>query len=73
MKLRFAVMAFLSLAIFSPVIGGSNPHNVFTIETKDDVSSHTFLENGKYFFVRADDILHFFDGENGKQIWTVKI
>lgn len=57
----------------SDAIAGKNPHNVFTIETKDDVSSHYFLEDGKYFFVRADDILYFFDGENGKEIWKAKV
>ncbi len=62
-----------SLGVQSSAIAGKNPHKVFTIETKDDVSSHYFLEDGKYFFVRADDILYFFNGESGKEIWKSKV
>ncbi|MEO8168950.1 MAG: PQQ-binding-like beta-propeller repeat protein, partial [bacterium] len=61
------------ISSFSSAAAGSNPHNIFTIETKNDVSSHNFIDGGKYFFVRADDVLHFFDGENGKQIWSVEV
>ncbi len=73
MKLvRIAAVA-LFLTVQNSGVAGKNPHNVFTIETKDDVSSHYFLEDGKYFFVRADDILYFFDGENGKEIWKAQV
>ena len=69
---RPVVIALLLIAQ-NMVFAGKNPHNVFTIETKDDVSSHYFLEDGKYFFVRADDILYFFNGESVKEIWNSKL
>jgi outer membrane protein assembly factor BamB len=67
------LLSFAMLALDTTMYAGKNPHNVFTIETKDDVSSHYFLEDGKYFFVRAEDILYFFDGENGKEIWKATV
>jgi outer membrane protein assembly factor BamB len=68
---KFVLGAFL--AVFAVAFAGKNPHNIFTIETKDDVSSHYFLQDGKYFFVRADEILYFFDGENGREIWKATV
>lgn len=52
---------------------GGNPHNVWTLETKEEVSAKYFLQDGKYFFLRADDYLHMFDGENGREIWKSQI
>jgi hypothetical protein len=67
------LLSFATVALDTTTYAGKNPHNVFTIETKDDISSHHFLEDGKYFFVHADDILYFFDGENGKEIWKATV
>ena len=62
-----------TLILHGDALAGKNPHNVWTLETKQDVESKYFLEDGKYFFVRAEDWLHFFDGENGKEIWRVRV
>lgn len=70
------VMLLVVAAMFaatSTAFAGKNPHNVFTFETKENVESKYFLEDGKYFFVRAEDWLHFFDGEQGKEIWRVRV
>ncbi len=68
-----------SIAIIFAVIIGftglarSDGHKVWELETKGDVESKYFLQNGKYFFVRAEEYLHCFDGENGKEIWKTEI
>jgi outer membrane protein assembly factor BamB len=46
---------------------------VWTMEAKDDIQAKFFIEDGKYFIVRAAEYLHFFDGENGKEIWNTEI
>ena len=65
----------LALVLAMPTDGtaGNNPHNVWTPETKEDVETKYFLEDGKYLFVRAEDWLHFFDGDNGKELWKVRV
>lgn len=68
-----ALLLFSILSISSLTFGGKNPHNVWTLETKEDVEAKYFLEDGKYFFVRAEDWMHFFDGENGKELWKLRI
>ena len=70
-----ATMLLLALlfALHTEGTAGDNPHNVWTLETKEDVETKYFLQDGKYFFVRAEDWLHFFDGENGKELWKVRV
>ena len=72
-KTSFLLVVGFFLVLYSTGLAGKNPHNVFTLETKEDVESKYFLEDGKYFFVRAEDWLHFFDGENGKEIWKERV
>ena len=74
--LKFTCTVMLTGALLAPhsnAIAGKNPHNVWTFATKEDVESKYFLENGKYFFVRAEDWLHFFDGEHGKEVWKTRV
>ena len=48
-------------------------HKIWEVKTKEDVETRNFIEDGKYFFVRAEDYLYFFDSENGKEVWKTKI
>jgi outer membrane protein assembly factor BamB len=77
MKSLIKSVAWLILLALASASGRSyaskNPHNVWTLETKEDVEAKYFLEDGKYFFVRAEDWMHFFDGENGKEVWKLRI
>ncbi|MBI5474747.1 MAG: PQQ-binding-like beta-propeller repeat protein [Ignavibacteriae bacterium] len=67
------VLVLLTLSLQPALIAGKNPHNVWTLETKEDVEAKYFIDDGKYFFVRAEDWLHFFDGENGKEVWRLQV
>lgn len=70
---RITLLLATGLLMLTRSTAGNNPHNVWTIETKEDVESKFFLENGKYFFLRAEEWLYFFDGENGKELWKAEI
>ena len=76
--MKFSLKAsILSLActvvISSTPVAAGESHKVWTIKTEEDVKSKYFLEDGKYFFIRAKEYLYLFDGENGKQIWSTEV
>lgn len=69
----FLLALALSGGVFRSTARAGEGHNVWTIKTDEDVKSKFFLEDGKYFFVRAKDYLYLFDGEGGKQIWSAQV
>jgi len=71
--LFFAVLFFTLSPLYIPTATAGDSHKVWTIKTDEDVKSQFFLEDGKYFFVRAKDYLYLFDGEGGKQIWSTQV
>jgi outer membrane protein assembly factor BamB len=76
--MKFQKILLLLIFIFSaplhiPAVAAEESHKVWTIKTEENVKSKYFLDDGKYFFIRAKEYLYLFDGENGKQIWTTEV
>jgi outer membrane protein assembly factor BamB len=63
----------LSTGLIPAAAGAGESHKVWTIKTDEDVKSQFFLDDGRYFFVRAKDYLYLFDGEGGKQVWSSQV
>ena len=68
MTTRFLNVAIAALIGFSG-IATAESHKVWDLKAKENIQTRHFIQDGKYFFVRAEEYIHFFDGENGKEIW----
>jgi len=65
-------MILLVIALVAPSRADQS-HKIWEVKTKEDVETRNFIDDGKYFFVRAEDYLYFIDSENGKEIWKTEV
>ncbi len=71
--LRIAQLLYVSLLALSPLTALSEGHKVWQLEAKDKIDTRWFIQDGRYYLVKASEYIHFFDGENGKELWTTEV
>ncbi|MBM2840123.1 MAG: hypothetical protein HW412_651 [Bacteroidetes bacterium] len=72
MVTRFFTVAIAALMSFTGTAKAES-HKVWDLKAKENIQTKWFVQDGKYFFVRAEEYIHFFDGEKGKELWNTEI
>lgn len=71
--IRIIPLFWVACLTLLPLVTLADGHRVWELEAKDKIDTRWFIQDGRYFIVKASEYIHFFDGENGKELWTTEV